>query len=172
MSHWENKQKNGKEKHGEWYTPKYIFDALNCNFDLDVAAPAPGPLHVPCSKWLSERSLETDWHGFVWMNPPYLERNGLVAWLRKFFDHGNGVALVPDRTSAPWWQDAAAEAESILFVAGKIKFIEHGKSVGKSPSNGTCLLGIGRTAQRVMSQASENGLGLLIQKDRWMRVAA
>jgi hypothetical protein len=26
----------------EWYTPKYIFDALGLRFDLDVAAPVGG----------------------------------------------------------------------------------------------------------------------------------
>lgn len=29
-------------KSDEWYTPKYIFDALNTWFDLDVAAPEGG----------------------------------------------------------------------------------------------------------------------------------
>jgi len=33
MSHWE-----AAGKSSEWYTPKYIFDALGCTFDLDVAA--------------------------------------------------------------------------------------------------------------------------------------
>lgn len=147
-------------------------DTLNCNFDLDVAAPVSGPLHVPCYRWLSAGSLETDWGGFVWMNPPYVEKGGLVPWLRKFFDHGNGIALVPDRTSAPWWQDFAAEAENILFVSGKIKFIMPNGEIGKQPSNGTCLFGIGLTAAIVLKQASENGLGLLISKNRWVRIAA
>jgi hypothetical protein len=39
------------------------------------------------------------------MNPPFGGRNGLAPWLDKFFANGNGIALTPDRTSAPWWQD-------------------------------------------------------------------
>jgi hypothetical protein len=35
----------------EWYTPKYIFDALGLRFDLDVAAPVGGPRYVPCETW-------------------------------------------------------------------------------------------------------------------------
>lgn len=33
MSKWENTGISD-----EWYTPKYIFDALNCQFDLDVSS--------------------------------------------------------------------------------------------------------------------------------------
>jgi hypothetical protein len=28
------------------------------------------------------------------MNPPFGSRNGHVPWLRKFLDHGNGIAIV------------------------------------------------------------------------------
>lgn len=31
----------------EWYTPKYIFDAMDMTFDLDVAAPSEGPRYTP-----------------------------------------------------------------------------------------------------------------------------
>lgn len=33
-------------KSDEWYTPRYIFDAIGIRFDLDVAAPVLGPRHV------------------------------------------------------------------------------------------------------------------------------
>ena len=36
MSHWE-----ATGKSDEWYTPKYIFDALGAEFDLDPANAAP-----------------------------------------------------------------------------------------------------------------------------------
>lgn len=40
----------------EWYTPKYIFDALGCQFYLDVASP-PAQTHVPCRARLTSSSL-------------------------------------------------------------------------------------------------------------------
>lgn len=113
------------EKQGEsdeWYTPKYIFDALGVTFDLDVASPPEGPRHVPANAFYSERSLESDWTGFVWMNPPFGHQATKRKWLRKFFDHGDGIALLPDRTSAPWWQEFAPLADAILFVSPKVKF--------------------------------------------------
>jgi len=113
------------EKQGEsdeWYTPKYIFDALGVSFDLDVASPPEGPRHVPANSFYSERSLEREWTGFVWMNPPFGHQSTKILWMKKFFDHGNGIALLPDRTSAPWWQKFAPMADMILFVSPKVKF--------------------------------------------------
>src|ERR1017187_10313957 len=109
-------------KSDDWFTPKYIFDALGCTFDLDVAAPKGGPRYVPCVRWLHENSLDYMWHDFIWMNPPYGGRNGLWPWLDKFITHGNGIAIVPDRTSAPWFQEAAPCMDIVLFMSPKVKF--------------------------------------------------
>lgn len=79
MSYWEASGKNN-----EWYTPQYIFDAMGCRFDLDVAHPEI-ETKVPCENYYSSGSLEKEWQGFVWMNPPFGGRNGLVPWLDKFF---------------------------------------------------------------------------------------
>lgn len=157
MSHWEE---GGKSN--DWYTPKYIFDALECVFDVDVAAPTDGPLHVPSLAHISEHSLDMEWSGFVWMNPPFGGRNGLVPWLDKFFQHGNGIALVPDRTSAPWWQSAAKRADGILFIDGKVKFLKPDGSSGDSPSTGTCLMAKGTQGIQALFNASRNRLGLLM----------
>lgn len=146
----------------EWYTPKYIFDALGEQFDLDVAAPFEGPLHTPCLGWLYDRSLERAWNGFVWMNPPFGGRNGLEPWLTKFFAHGDGVALTPDRTSAAWWQSAMRLADAALFTAGKVKFIRSDGSLGKHPSNGITLFAAGSRAVGALVNAQRNGLGVLV----------
>lgn len=150
-------------KSDDWYTPRYIFDALGVEFDPDVSAPPEGPRHVPARLWLHENSLETPWHGFVWMNPPYGGRNGIEPWLAKFFDHANGIALVPDRTSAPWWQRHAPKADSMLFVDGKIKFERPDGTLGKQPGNGTCLFACGDPADLALQRAHLRGLGTRVR---------
>ena len=155
MSMWETK---GASE--EWYTPKYVFDALACEFDLDVAHPER-PTHVPCEQYYSSGSLEKDWNGFIWMNPPFGGRNGLVPWLNKFFEHGNGIALTPDRTSAPWWQEASAKSDAVLFVSPKIKFERPDGSLGKSPGTGTTLFASGERAKLCLVCAKLGGLGSL-----------
>lgn len=151
----------------EWYTPRYIFDALGANFDLDVSAPIGGPRHVPASAYLTaeDNGLARPWYGTVWMNPPFGGRNGLVPWLDRFFDHGDGIALTPDRTSAPWWQEANRKADATLFVAGKIKFERPDGSTGKSPGSGTTLFAAGFEAVSALRRASASGLGVTMVKD-------
>ena len=107
----------------EWYTPPHVFDALGCKFDTDVASPGADITPWIPTKHFITRHDKPIWCGFIWMNPPFGGRNGLVPWLQNFFEHGNGIALVPDRTSAPWWQRFARMADSILFVTPKLKFI-------------------------------------------------
>lgn len=145
----------------EWYTPAYIFDALGCRFDLDVAAPVGGAPHVPAGSWFSCAGLTGPWSGFVWMNPPFGGRNGLVPWLRKFIEHGNGIALTPDRTSTPWRQQMAKNADAVLFIDGKVKFIRPDGSQGKSPSNGTTLFALGDRGVAALECAARSGLGFL-----------
>jgi len=146
----------------EWYTPPHVFDALCCRFDMDVATTNPPVPWVPTSRYLWQSSLEIPWDGFVWMNPPFGGRNGLVPWLEKFFVHGNGIALVPDRTSAPWWQQFSRKAAAILFVSPKLKFIGADGKPGKSPAQGTSLFAAGERAIGALNIAQSNGLGLLV----------
>lgn len=159
MAHWETAGISD-----EWYTPAYIFSALGCAFDLDVAHPKTSRTHVPCRQFISANSLEQNWFGFVWMNPPFGSRNSLEIWLDKFFSHGNGVALTPDRTSCPWWQMANRKADAVLFINGKVKFERPDGSIGKSPSNGTTLFASGPKAMRALLNADANGLGAAMHR--------
>jgi hypothetical protein len=143
----------------EWYTPRSVFDALGVQFDMDVAAPFGGPRHVPTSRYLWRDSLESEWSGFVWMNPPFGGRNGLKPWLHRFFNHGDGVALTPDRTSAPWWQQAARQADAMLLTAGKVKFERPCGTVGASPGSGVTLWAAGPLGVMALLNAQRAGLG-------------
>lgn len=147
----------------EWYTPKYIFDAIGETFDLDVAAPPGGPELVPCKRWFTkeDNGLTSEWEGFVWMNAPFGHQRHKMAWLSKFFEHGNGIALVPDRTSAPWFQKFAPMADCICWVAPKVKFIRPDGSFGGSPGNGTALLASGARASIALSKCN---LGMMTAK--------
>jgi hypothetical protein len=128
-------------KSSDWRTPPYIFKALGCEFDVDVASPgADRTPWIPARSFITHDSLSVPWHGYVWMNAPFGARGALEPWLQKFTEHADGIALVPDRTSAPWWQRYAPRADVILFVAPKIKFLDVNGTPGKWPAQGTCLL--------------------------------
>lgn len=144
----------------EWYTPPRVFEALAAEFDLDVASPGEAVVPWIPARWhFTNGGLDTRWGGFVWMNAPFGGRNGLVPWLERFFAHANGIALVPDRTSAPWWQDYAPRSDSILFVRTKLKFIGADGKPGDSPAQGTTLLASGPQAVAALNRAEGAGLG-------------
>lgn len=148
----------------EWYTPPHVFDALGCSYDVDVASPGKSVTPwIPATKFITADSLSRAWSGFVWMNPPFGGRNALVPWLEKFFDHGEGIALVPDRTSAPWWQQFAPLANAILFVSPKLKFIGADGKPGESPAQGTCLLAAGDYAVHSLHRAAVQKLGVVLK---------
>jgi len=103
-------------KSDDWLTPKPIFDALPIDeFDLDPAHPGRDNPHcvVPARKIFTraDDGLRQPRHGLAWLNPPFGGRRGQVPWLRKFFAHGNGIALVAARTSADWFHDVVPNAE-------------------------------------------------------------
>jgi hypothetical protein len=152
----------------EWFTPPHVFEALGCRFDLDAASPGRAVTPwIPADKFITTRSLETPWRGFVWLNAPFGARNGLVPWLAKFEQHGDGVCLVPDRTSAPWWQRYIPRAELVLFVAKKIRFIGADGQEGKSPAQGTVLYSFGARGRSALERAARAGLGaLMVPKEK------
>lgn len=146
----------------EWYTPPYIFDALSCSFDLDVAHPGKSVIGwIPAKRVIRTDSLNKEWSGFVWMNPPFGPRNGIVPWLEKFVQHGDGVALTPDRTSAPWWQKYAVQMDVVLFISPKIKFIDKDGNPGRSPAQGTTLMALGKRGCEALYRARSLGVVMM-----------
>ena len=140
----------------DWYTPKFIFDALGLAFDLDPAHPGRNNPHcvVPTRKNFTKADdgLRQPWHGLVWLNPPFGGRRGQVVWLRKFFTHGNGIALVAARTSSDWFHsEVVPHAQLLLFPNGKTKFVRPDGS--KEPGTGVVLISMGEVACRAMRQS-------------------
>ncbi|GAN83841.1 DNA N-6-adenine-methyltransferase [Novacetimonas hansenii] len=151
----------------EWFTPPEIFEALGETFDLDVSQPETGReyLSVPCRRFLTMKNdgLSSAWDGFVWMNPPFGARNGVVPWLARFMRHGNGIACVYARTSAGWFHDCTPKADAMLFPRGKTKFIRPDGSRGNAPGDGIVLIGMGKRAVSALARAQKAGLGITVK---------
>jgi hypothetical protein len=142
----------------DWYTPPEIFTALGLTFDLDPCSPGPGHW-VPARNVYTKHDdgLSRPWEGTVFMNPPFGGRFGHVPWLRRFFDHRNGVAIVRAYTSSSWWHELMPRAEAILFPRGKTKFIRPDGSVGKAPGHGIVLVAMGEKSRVALASS---GLGM------------
>ena len=150
----------------EHYTPPEVFAALGCQFDLDPCQPDEGRafISVPADNFYTraDNGLTQPWSGFVWLNPPFGGRNGIVPWLQKFLDHGNGIALANALTSCGWFHDFAPQMDAILFPKGKTKFVRPDGEIGKSPQNGIVLMGLGKRAVNALASAQRNGFGLML----------
>ena len=111
----------------DYYTPKWIFDTLGLHFDLDVASP-PHATNVPCDRFYTQADdgLAQDWHGRVWMNPPF---SNPKPWIQRWLQHGNGIALLP-MAKSNWltyvlWQGNAKTTilpSSLKFTNGSIMY--------------------------------------------------
>jgi hypothetical protein len=92
------------------------------------------------------------------MNPPFGHQSTKRAWLQRFVDHGNGIALLPDRSSAPWFQEFVPHCDAYLSVSPKIKFEREDGSLGESPGTGTVLLASGPRAESILIGAACLGM--------------
>lgn len=104
----------------DYWTPKWVFDALGIEFDLDVACPPDGPPHTPAKAWYTQETdgLASPWWGRVYMNPPY---SNATPWVHKFVNHRNGIALLPFAKSR-WTNNLWHEAEAITMLPSNLKF--------------------------------------------------
>lgn len=109
----------------EWPTPRAYFDTVSREFgpfDLDPCA-TPESAKAPRFFTKADDGLAQEWHGRVWMNPPYGRTIG--AWMRKAYESAQGgamvVCLVPARTDTGWWHDYAMKG-SVRFLRGRLKF--------------------------------------------------
>ena len=119
-------------KSDTYLTPKWIIDALG-KFDLDPCTPESMPWITATARFTKkEDGLLQDWHGRVWLNPPYGRE--AVKWTRKLSDHGNGIALLLARTeTADWFETIWPKADAVLFLKGRIYF--HDVNGQRLPAN-------------------------------------
>lgn len=97
----------------EWYTPPEIIDKARRvlgGFDLDPASCAEGNEVVRADRYLTEADdgLAHDWHGRIWLNPPYGRIAGkFVERLTQQRDAGNVTAAIvlvnAHSTDARWF---------------------------------------------------------------------
>ena len=140
----------------EWYTPAYIFNALNLEFDLDPCSPGADKCLVPAKNhiMLPDNGLTSDWNkSLVFCNPPY--GTYTADWMRKCADNNNSIALVFARTSTKWFKEIYKSVDVICFISSRVKFIsgETGQPAG-SPGADSMLIGWGSTARNAIMQSN------------------
>jgi phage N-6-adenine-methyltransferase len=118
----------------EWYTPVvYVEMARKVlgEIDLDPASGEIAQKTVKAKKWYSrdDSSLPHQWHGRVWMNPPYSAPliNQMMGKLVEEYTARRvtaAIVLVNNCTEVRWFQEAGKVAKGICFPCGRIKFLD------------------------------------------------
>jgi hypothetical protein len=115
----------------DWYTPRWIFDAVGFTFDLDVAAPVlVDSRTVPAKRHLTilDDGLTTPWEGTVWCNPPYSKA---TPWVDKWAAHDEGMILVPAMPEVRWLGTLLGSAHAMTVLA--VDFLRPGKAPCRLP---------------------------------------
>ena len=135
----------------DYWTPKWLFDALGLVFDIDVACPPEGPAHTPCKRFFTQADdgLAQPWEGLVFMNPPF---SNTTPWVDKWISHKNGIALLPE-VSRPWRNALFAAADGIVALPARMKFDVPDNRRGDI-RYATSLYAIGKSAMQGLKQAN------------------
>lgn len=138
-----------------WYTPPWIFEGLNVDIDLDVAAPAEPLEWIPARQryTVAEDGLNLPWFGLVWCNPPY---SAPTAWCRRWSEHPSGGFLLIRADLSTGGPFRAFSAASSLYVPPKrIQFVNGQGGTTGAVNFSSVLLGRGYVADGALHRLAE-----------------
>ena len=93
------------------------------DMSLDICAL---PHNAKCERFYAPicNSLNQEWYGVCWMNPPY--GRGIYGWVKKAYESAQEgatvVCLLPARTDTRWFHEFCLKGE-IRYLRGRVKFV-------------------------------------------------
>jgi hypothetical protein len=149
----EGKTETGKD---EWLTPPEIIKSLG-EFDLDPCSPINRPWDTAKNHYtIQDDGLLLPWNGRVWLNPPY--GNKIDAWLQKAALHQNCMVLIFARTdTASFHANVFNQADSILFIKGRLKFYHVSGKQGDSAGAPSCLVSYNKENSQYLKNSNIKG---------------
>lgn len=165
-------------KEVEYYTPSVYVDAarnLMGAIDLDPASCEAAQLNIKANKFytISDDGLSKEWHGRVWLNPPYSKTGGKSnqeIWATKLADEyiaGNvteAILLVKSALGYKWFENLW-DKWPVCFARERLSFIRNdGTDKGQS-KHGTAFFYLGKNINQFTQIFKEFGRIVLPQYD-------
>lgn len=142
----------------EWYTPaEYIEAAREAmgSIDTDPASNDIANKIVKAEKYytIETNGLAHDWHGNVWMNPPY-SSDLITKFIEKLKEQrGNyeqAIILVNNATETQWFYEIVKIASAVCFPKSRVKFYMPDGKTG-APLQGQAVLYVGNNTEKFIS---------------------
>lgn len=141
----------------EWYTPASYLDAARQamrGIDCDPASSEIANQTVGATTFFTKNDdgLAQQWHGRVWMNPPYAQpliRLFCEAVVEKYQsgEIEQAVVLVNNGTETKWGKTLLTAASEVCFPRGRIKFLDPQGNPG-APLQGQMIVYLGSSPAR------------------------
>lgn len=117
----------------EWYTPDDYLDLARLvlgEIDLDPASSAKANERIEAKEifTLADNGLSKEWHGRLWLNPPY-SQPAIAEFADKMVSEWQAgriiaaIVLTHNYTDTSWFQKLAHAATSICFTRGRVRFV-------------------------------------------------
>jgi len=148
----DNVRGTGGTGENEWFTPpEYIERARQVlgEIDLDPATHEDAQATIKATRYFTraDNGLEQEWHGRVWLNPPYAQPF-IAQFAAKMIEEVRAkrvtaaIMLTHNYTDTEWFQSLAKLADAICFTRGRVKFYEPDGTIAQ-PTQGQAFFYFG-----------------------------
>ena len=150
----------------EWYTPSIYIEAAAATMggiDLDPASSNKAQKTVKAARFytVKDNGLSHEWHGRVWLNPPY-SRDLIGVFIKQLVNEyqagrtSQAICLTHNYTDTEWFHAAESAAASICFTRGRIAFEDQMGSLCQ-PTQGQAFFYFGTRLEKFKKVFSEYG---------------
>ena len=153
----------------DWCTPVEVLNlacAVMGGIDLDPASSALANQRVRADVFYDEKDdgLNQEWHGRVWLNPPYGKVNGISGarvWSENIIERyrnreiDQGMLLVNASIGERWFRPLWDFP--ILFFHRRLRFDRPDGTKGPSPTKGNALVYFGRHSATFARMGAAHG---------------
>lgn len=153
----------------EWYTPPDYIEAARRvmgDIDLDPASSDIANVIVKAHQHYTKENdgLSKEWHGRIWMNPPYAPEliKLFVSKYYKSIEDGTvteGIVLVNNATETQWFYQLVECSSAVVFTKGRVRFLDPEGNPRGAPLQGQAILYYGENMTKFLGEFIVFGWG-------------